>query len=60
MWKCTYIETSAKRNLNIESIFEVKRDANYWKTGNKKILFFRKFLNWNNNELFIFNLRRKR
>merc|ERR1711953_293860 len=22
MWKCTYIETSAKRNFNIESIFE--------------------------------------
>ena len=35
MWKCTYIETSAKRNLNIESIFEVKRSREMQIKGNK-------------------------
>ena len=47
MWKCTYIETSAKRNLNIESIFEVKRTKEMQIIGkqeNKKIYFFQEIL----------------
>ena len=37
MWKCTYIETSAKKNFNIESIFEVKRTRKMQIRGKQEI-----------------------
>ena len=46
MWKCTYIETSAKRNLNIESIFEVKRTGEMQIIGKQELrkYFFQEIL----------------